>query len=240
VRALELFSGCARMSRALARAGVDTEAWDIADDAALDLTRPDIRRRIYHRLRSGRVVFVWLGTPCTSFSAARKHDGLGPAPLRDDDHPAGLPNLSRSDQEKVNLGNRLLDVSINIMQTCVDLKIPCILENPASSRLWLMPKLRAFISRNGAGVDEVHYCQYGTEWKKPTKLLSWGLHSLKSILKLCSGRNGQCSQTGLPHRQLTGRDATGTFWTLRAQPYPMTFCQDLAQHIVANVLIQNT
>jgi len=41
---LELFSGCARMSRALAELGMDTERWDIADNPMLDLTNPDVLR----------------------------------------------------------------------------------------------------------------------------------------------------------------------------------------------------
>ena len=54
---LEIFSGCARMSRALAAQGLDTESWDIADNPLLDLTKPDILRMIFAKLRSS--FFGW-------------------------------------------------------------------------------------------------------------------------------------------------------------------------------------
>ena len=39
----------------------------------------------------GKVRFCWLGMPCTSFTRARKNDGLGPGPIRSDEYVAGLP-----------------------------------------------------------------------------------------------------------------------------------------------------
>jgi hypothetical protein len=223
------------MSKALASQGLDTESWDIADNPLLDLTNPDILRRIFDKLRSGRVKFLWLGTPCQSFSRARKNDGLGPGPLRSDDLPEGLPGLSKADAAQVRLGNRLLEVSIQIMELAFDHNIPFVLENPLSSRMWLMPSLRRFISKTGARFNQVDYCQYGTDWRKPTGLLHWRTNNLEHVLKVCQPHRGVCSCSGRLHVRLVGRDATGTFWTLRAQPYPILFCRSIAHHVVAAI-----
>ena len=45
--------------------------------------------------------------PCATFSRARKHDGLGPGPLRDSQHLWGLPHLGNADRYKLHTGNKL-------------------------------------------------------------------------------------------------------------------------------------
>ena len=55
----------------------------------------------------GAIFFAHFGTPCNTFSAARKEDG-GPPPLRSMDALWGLPNLSPENQALVFLGNLFL------------------------------------------------------------------------------------------------------------------------------------
>ena len=38
------------------------------------------QKKLYRILASGHVILLWAGTPCTTFSIARKFDGLGPPP----------------------------------------------------------------------------------------------------------------------------------------------------------------
>ena len=71
-----------------------------------------VEHRIIHLLDSGRVQFLWLGMPCTSFSVARKNDGVGPGPLRDDDNLFGFKSLTGKNLQKVQDGNNLLRLSL--------------------------------------------------------------------------------------------------------------------------------
>jgi hypothetical protein len=45
--------------------------------------------------------------PCSSFSAARSSFDGGPPPLRSEDCPYGLPDLSQADRDKVKVGTLL-------------------------------------------------------------------------------------------------------------------------------------
>lgn len=77
-----------------------------------------------------------MGTPCTTWSRARKDDG-GPPPLRDDaEFLWGFHNLSPSDQRKIEDGNQLLHCSVRVAELCTKLLVPWVLENPASSRIF--------------------------------------------------------------------------------------------------------
>ena len=79
---LEVFSGKAWLTRAMRRRG-----WGIlppidivleGDVAAVaDVTDPQLRAKIETWLRSGCVKFVHFGTPCTTFSRARKEGDGG-------------------------------------------------------------------------------------------------------------------------------------------------------------------
>lgn len=44
-------------------------------------------------------------------------------------------------------GNALLQVSLRLLSACEQLGVPYALENPASSFIWDMPSMRAFIQK---------------------------------------------------------------------------------------------
>eukprot|EP00973_Karenia_brevis_P014677 2002158-Karenia_brevis.AAC.1 len=92
--------------------------WDIIDGTKADMTdRNNIKTIINHihntrcgnnmhkgRYKPSGVVGVSIGLLCKSWSGARRNDGRGPGPLRDDgEFLMGLPNLSKTDQEKVDV-----------------------------------------------------------------------------------------------------------------------------------------
>jgi len=191
-------------------------------------------------MRRGRVLFIWMGFPCTSWSMARRLTHSGPGPLRDGGPGlSGLPNLSEKDQAKVELGNRLLRVTASIAREAVRLQIPFVLENPKSLRAWLTEPL-LYLVRKGAIFFEAHYCQYKEPWKKATYLLSFLAPSLQQVLHVCTGKKGVCSATGLRHLQLNGLDEHGIFWTLRAQAYPQALCSCLARAIREQLMVWNS
>ena len=101
--------------------------------------------------------------PCTSFSQARKNDGIGPGPLRSYDFIWGLPGLSVADQSRVRTGNMLLQFSIRILELCEHLGIPYALENPYSSYAWHTPTIVKFIRQYQPFVEHLDFCQFGEQ-----------------------------------------------------------------------------
>lgn len=65
---LELFSGCARLSRACAKKGFKVWAYDIDLGPKCDLLDEKVvsKLRAYIRKHAKHIALVWMGTPCTS------------------------------------------------------------------------------------------------------------------------------------------------------------------------------
>jgi len=181
-------------------------------------------------MRRGDFVAILAGFPCTSWSRARRWNGLGPGPLRDDDQHLwhGYPDLSAKDMEKALIGNALLSTTCRLASLAIDLGIPVLLENPATSRAWLTKPIQKLMKK-GAVFTMCHFCQYGTPWKKGTNFLHANCGQFD--LKCCHGNSGICTRTGEKHFILQGTDNHGVFWTLRAQPYPAPLCRHLVSVI---------
>ena len=217
---LEIFAGTARVASAVCSLGIPMFPIDICIFPNHDVLQKNVEWKIVDWIQKGRICFIWLGMPCTTFSRARKLDGLGPGPLRDSDNLHGLANLSYNDRRKLLLGNQLFYFTIRIMQICCKYKIPYALENPASSMVWEMPALLHFRRMYNPGFLTLDFCQYGELWRKPTSIL-YQFIDFSSLAKQCTPSKGRCCRTNRPHIRLTGVDHDGVFLTLRAQPYPI-------------------
>ena len=69
-----------------------------------DLVDCHFWQQLLQILALGIVFFLHCGTPCNTFTSARKLDG-GPPPLRSAERPLGLDGLRWEDQMLVFLGN---------------------------------------------------------------------------------------------------------------------------------------
>jgi hypothetical protein len=234
---LEIFSGCARLSRAMASHGFVSFAYDIIYNDACDLLQTQNLQKLlaWIERHAHEIALVWLGTPYTSWSRARKHDGIGPPPLRDDSTflMSGLPGLKSRDVTKVQEGNALLDVSKQIISQCKLYNIAFVLENPWTSRLWLTPTIRSFLD-SGAQLHQVDYCAFNMPWRKSTGLMQQGFPTLSTILKICHPHFGRCQFSNHRHLHLTGKDSNNSWLTLRAQPYPPMLCNAIASTLAAS------
>ena len=230
--ALEIFAGTARVSSALCSQGIATFPIDICLFPSHDVLDRLVERKLSFWIRKQRVSFVWLGMPCTTFSRARKHDGLGPGPLRDSDHLWGLPNLNKSDRKKLALGNALFRFTIRILELCERWNIPYALENPATSMAWEMQHLQRFCKTYDPNFCHLDFCQFGERWKKPTTIL-YNHCDLSPLNKQCSSLHGICSRTSRPHVRLAGVDHDNVFMTLRAQPYPFSMAALVGRQVAS-------
>lgn len=224
---LEVFSGSAHLSRALAKAGFRVAAWDVSYNVGCDVLEEAVLSHLLRFCVDKRVVLVWFGMPCQSWSRARRWDG-GPPPLRDDALQLyGRARLSSKDSQKVFTGNLLLFWTYLFCNFLNLQSIPWVVENPFTSRCWLTSVFQTLIA-GGAILHRVDFCQYHTPWRKSTGLLSSNLVGLDKMLRICDTIHGRCSATQRRHVILSGQDAQGTWWTVRAQPYPKPLCRDLA------------
>ena len=136
---------------------------------------------------------------------------------------------------KVTEANRLLEITVQLIEHAVGAGIMVLLENPARSRLWLMPEVKRIMRLPRCETVHVDYCQYDDlPWRKSTKFVTWNMTGLR--LRRC-GNGGICTRTGLPHAELVGK-VGNIFRTKTAEPYPPTMCQEIAKY-TTNLLLHN-
>ena len=225
--AIEIFSGSGRVSQALCDIGIPTFPFDICLFPSHNVLDSQIHYFFRNLIASHRVLLIWLGMPCTTFSRARRNDGRGPGPLRDSENVWGLAGLRPHDRHKLNEGNALFNFTLDIARLCYKYGIPLVIENPLTSIAWEVPSMQQFIQRPGVHICDLDFCQFGERWKKPTRLVYFAL-DLKLLCKTCQGSHHKCSQSKRPHIALIGRDSSGTWWTRRAQPYPFALVDAFA------------
>ena len=154
-------------------------------------------------------------------------------------YPLGLPNLSDADFVKVSVGNCLLHASLKVVRQCRKNKVAVTFENPLRSQMWWVPSMQRLA--RSAQTTDLDFCCFHTRWRKPTKVLSWGV-DLQELGKKCQPVNGLCSTSHRPHLVLEGAAPGGMKWTKVAEPYPQLFCasyallvseQPLASHLLS-------
>lgn len=223
----DFFAGVGGVARACRKLGYRAKEWEISRGSEFDLTRWQVLRVIQQDILSGLVLCAMLAPPRSSFSVARDRTAV----IRTPQFPWGLPReqLSEKDQERVQQGNRCFRAALRIIQWLDSCGVPWILENPSTSKCWLLPPLKRLASASHVRTVLTDFCQYGCAWRKRTKLLIGNLDAqdVCRLEKLCTGR-GLCSRTHKPHFHLTGSNHLGIPWTLVAQPYPSGLCRDLA------------
>jgi hypothetical protein len=229
--ALELFSGAGGFSKAWR----EKCCWpvieiDVRFGEKCDLRRKALVSKIFSWLAHGWVVAVWIGTPCASWSRARRDDG-GPPPLRDDgNYIWGLPQLPSYDVEKVQAGNAFARLSARVLRICHEKMIPGAIENPGNSRLWLCPPIARLILKPEFRCYDLDMCGFGTAWKKSTRILAI-FADLSSLERRCSGAKPFCSFSQKKHILLTG-SRNGVWKTRLAEIYPPDFCVRAAAAMV--------
>jgi len=173
-----------------------------------------------------------LSPPSASFSVAKDRTGFS----RTVDFPWGLPPefLSPADFEKVQHGNRIFQAALKIINWLHTRRIPWVLENPATSKCWLLPGLKKLEASSRCVAFFTDFCQFGAAWRRSTKFLSGNLDAqdVERVCRLCSGQ-GCCSRTQRAHFQLTGSNHQGIPWVQLAQQFPRSLCKHLAFALTA-------
>ena len=228
---LSLFGGVGNPAEFWCECGGGSALIDYAFSTANDLSKSSVWNQILKVLICFWVVGIDL--PCNTWSRARGAPEWSrlPKPLRSREYIFGLPNLKPSDFEKVSAANRMFFGAVKVIRKCLKLGIAGYLENPASSWVWETPQMRRLIQHPQVSIVRVDMCQYDVQWKKPTKLLFFGV--APTHLQTCAGKS-LCSRTHRKHLQLSGIVGK-KFLTEQAQIYSKAF----SQHLMLSFFPQN-
>ena len=173
----------------------------------------------------GGITFVHCGTPCNTFSAARKLDG-GPPPLRSPQEPMGLPSLSADNATLVLLGNFFLYRSVEVCTIVYTQGGDFSIENPLLS-LWVTPSVQVLSQACRTIEVDFDQCAFGAPSMKPTRLLV----TSEAFLPL----HKKCPRDHL-HVVLKGKSWNTklnrwVFKTKQAQVYPVQMCSSMAMAV---------
>ena len=125
---------------------------DTLNGSDQDLTNPGIVNHICDAIHNDKIAGVMLATPCSSWSAARhgplpgapgSSNNSAPPPLRDrKSNIYGFAQLSPQDKRRVELGNRTMQSTSEVLQACLEKGVAFVMENPIQSMLWNAPEIR--------------------------------------------------------------------------------------------------
>ena len=227
---LEVFSGTARLTEAMRQCGIPClPPIDIticqSVPVAFDVVDSDRWEFVMQLIYAGAVVFIHFGTPCNTFSAARKDDG-GPPPLRSKDFPDGLPSLQGGLKDQLFLGNLFRD---RTFEACLALVLTggnFSIENPLLSLIWETDQFKFLFQHSRAFFVDFDQCAFGAPSMKPTRMM------------ITHERLAQCLQRNCPknhrHEVLKGKVFSAQFGrvvyrTKLAQVYPWEMCVVFAE-----------
>ena len=225
---LEIFSGTARLTETVRSLGIPClPPVDITlcstIPTAFDVLDCDRWSFVMELAERGALFFVHCGTPCNTYSAARKDDG-GPPPLRSMAHPEGLPHLAPELQWLVLQGNLFTERSCELCAEVARHGGDFSIENPLESLLWQTALVAKLQERHRAFAVDFHQCQWGAPSMKPTRLMVTHAQ-FDALAHLCTGGHKHIVLKGKVYSEFFGRVV---FRTKLAQEYPWPMCETMA------------
>lgn len=172
---------------------------------------------------------MWLGTPCSTFSLARRGPAGGnfPSPLRSASEPMGLSTLEGKDLEKVQEANDVAEKAAELLDIAIEMNVPSGEENPWQSRLWLTPSRSRLLSLPCAVQCILDQCAFGTPWRARARLVFWNTGSLRTFKSCRCANRGKYIFSQKPHVVLSS-SVGGLFATRLKAAYPVKMYQKIA------------
>ena len=157
---VEIFAGTGNLSKHMYERGFDVICIDWKHNKHtskfsainIDLGSDDGQQVLWTLLASLKPHAMHAGVACGTSSRAREKElpehlrrqgAPRPVPLRDDEHPLGIPNLSSFNAQKVEAANRLYELVFQLILFSFKHNIIFSIENPWRSWLWAVLVLLA-------------------------------------------------------------------------------------------------
>ena len=156
----EMFAGKAGLTREFLRQG-----WpcgppvDIVYNPDFDLLNPLFLSIVLGLIFERLVRVLHLGPPCSSFSMAVNR--FKTYAMRSSDRPEGFDDLPPHREEKVRLGNALAEVSARLAEAQEKAGNYWILEQLATSLMWLFAPIAALIAKVTICLAVIDVCMFG-------------------------------------------------------------------------------
>ena len=212
---------------------------DLASDATWS--------KIFHEIRSGTYDFVFLGTPCTTFSRARTGPP-GPRPLRSVEFPYGFPKaqLKEREQKEVAQGTYFALQSLEACKICHQSSVGFGLESPKPTSgvvsIFTLPEGVEVARLPNVNYTEFDQCTLGAETAKPTRIMFWGI-DLSGLQSVCNHPkqwwtyrdwSGRTRNSFSAHPPLAGRlRDSGEPATKAAAAYPVGLNLEIVKAVIA-------
>ena len=164
----ELFvARCGIVSKAVRNMCFKTREWELLRGTVGDPTSVSVLRSVRQIISKGDLLAAFLAPPCGSFSF------INSSVRRPSADPWGLgPQQSERARASINIGDRCMKSAIKIINWSERERIPWILEHPLTSRAWYLPSVKQFLRRSHIVACDLDQCQYGTRWRKSTRLIT--------------------------------------------------------------------
>ena len=192
---MELFAGTGGVTASFKRRGFSNSiavdkikaAGALTSIVPLDLTKHEDQQAVIRWLEHPALRGVFLAPPCGTASVARQIDIVGenpPKPLRNLEHPDGIPGLTGVNLARVSAANILYAFCAEILEICVKLGKLFMLENPKNSLFWVTTAWCESSCADLLYFAEHQACAYGGKRPKWTRLAA-NFEQVATICKLC-------------------------------------------------------
>ena len=182
--------------------------------------------------------YVHMAPPCGTASEARNikvslsdqaKGAPQPKPLRNAQHPWGIPGLNEFDQMKVDKANTIYRFCIDIIIWCCSQTppVPFTVENPSRSWIWQLPPMKGAMNKFKLAFLHMDMCMHGSQRRKRTGMLTNSPQIFKPLEKRCDGKHTHAAW-GPTQDLVTGR---WSFATGQECKYLPVFCDRIAARI---------
>ena len=248
---LEIFSGSCRLSKACR--GVGLQALSVDKDvsraenavvAKYDLCNENHFSILESLVRAERhrLLHAHFAPSCGTASKARERlvPGLPkerqPRPLRSEDKPDGLDNLSASEAARVTSANDSYEAAVKLILILIGLGVSVSVENPKNSLFWLTSMIQKLFKAIEGGHETIfHNCMHGGTRDKATKF--WSFNPRNPKINLFASLALECDKRHA-HQSWRPRFAAGSwiFPTKDEAAYPTLLCDRMASILLQEAI----
>ena len=162
---------------------------------------------------SPNCIGVWFGMPCETSSAIRRPNKKGPPPLRKWNYLMRPREKLTNDRWHQSMSaNRILNAMVKFIKTRTEHYTRWYIEHGRGSDLWRCGQIKGRMAPKDERLSQFDYCQFGTPYMKPSKMLSLRNEHFELRQKQCGmspSNNYRRTATGQRHKKLINKNSKG-------------------------------